>query len=126
MVSRGTKMAYLSTFGFDRKWVTSTGRAFLKWKPPFLTPENERAENFTFRHGLDCFKNFKMADKSFSQPIFTKLSLRRFLELLITNLKSDLQNSKWRIQDGKQFQLDGAPAPNLISAKNFAILDPPF
>jgi len=62
-----------------------------------------------------------MADKNFSQPIFTKLSLRGFLGLLIThtNLKSDLQNSKWRIQDGKQFQLDGAPAPNLISAKNF-------
>jgi len=41
--------------------------------PPFLTPENERAENFTFRYDLGCFKNFKMADKSFSQPIFTKL-----------------------------------------------------
>jgi len=33
-----------------------------------LTPENERAENFTFRYDLGCFKNFKMADKSFSQP----------------------------------------------------------
>jgi len=89
MVSRGNHNG-LSTFGFDRKWVTSTGSGFLKWKPPFLTPENERAENFTFRYDLGSFKNFKMADKSFSQPIFTKLSLRGFLGLLITNLKSEL------------------------------------
>jgi len=40
-------MAYLSTFGLDGKWVTSIGSSFLKWKPPFLTPKNERAENFS-------------------------------------------------------------------------------
>jgi len=27
----GTKMAYFSTFGFDRKWVTLTGNGFFKW-----------------------------------------------------------------------------------------------
>jgi len=50
-------MAYLSTFGFDRKWVTSTGSGFFKWNPLHfiahfysLPRELSKTHNKTFFH----------------------------------------------------------------------------
>jgi len=37
-------------------------------------------------------------EKTFNY-ISTKIGIQGFLRSLITNLKSDLKNSKWRIQD---------------------------
>ena len=44
-----------------------------------------------------------MADEILkNQLICTKIGIRGFLGSLITNLRSDLGNSKWRIQDGER------------------------
>ena len=54
---------------------------------------NMAADNFE-----NCFiSKFKMAEWNFDKvPIFMKIYIWGFSEMLITNLRSDFENSKWR------------------------------